>query len=99
MRASIAMLIASQTLEDLDFFLVDLALDNAETAKFGGLLLARRHQHVVRARLSSEADVGARWAGLRRRVRVVDHHRLLIAIVHLPPDPQLLHRVELVERR
>jgi hypothetical protein len=29
---------------------------------------------------------------------VVDHHRLLVPVVHLTPDPELLHRVEAVER-
>ena len=61
--------------------------------------LAGRDQDVVRPGLAGQADIGARRAGLSGGVRVVDDDRLLVAVVHLLPDPELLHRVEPVEGR
>ena len=56
-------------------------------------------QHVVRARLAGVGDVGPGRVGLGGGVRVVDDDRLLVAVVHLPPHLELLHRVEPVEGR
>ena len=56
------------------------------------------HQDVVRAGLVGVGDVGARGVGLGRGVRVVDDHRLLVAVVHVAVELQQVGGVELVER-
>ena len=61
--------------------------------------LACAHHHVVGVGLHGQTDVGARGVGLGRGVGVVDHDRLLAAVVHLTVEPEQVHGVELVERR
>src|ERR1700761_5448902 len=66
---------------DLDGFLGDNAVGDAVGAELrGGQLLAGGHQHVVRLRLIRVGDVGPRRVGLGGGVRVVDHHRFLVAL-------------------
>src|SRR5262252_6184590 len=81
------------------FFLVHLTVHDTERPEFGAVRLPGGNQDVVRPWLAGVGDVGTGWVSLGRGVRVVDDHRLLVAVVHLPPDPQLLQRVESVERR
>src|SRR6266581_823216 len=54
-------------------------------------------QQVVGPWFACERDVGTRRICLRRCMGVVDDDRLLVAVIHLPPDAVLLHRVEPVE--
>ena len=56
------------------------------------------HQDVVRAGLVRVRDVGAGGVRLGRGVRVVDDHRLLVAVVHLAVELEQVAGVELVER-
>src|ERR1700758_3698264 len=51
----------------------------------------------MRLRLAGVRDVRAGRVRLGGRVRVVDHHRLLVPVVHLTPHFELLERVEAVE--
>src|SRR6476620_11944845 len=80
---------------DGDLFFGHLAVDDSVGPELHRTLtipvLACADQHVVRTRLARQADVGAARVGLGRRVRVVDHHRLLVALVHLLVEPEQLH--------
>src|SRR4051812_25074882 len=77
--------------DDADRLLGDAAVHDAVRPDRGAPGVRGGHQEVVRARLTREVDVGPRRVRLGGRVGVVDHHRLLVTVVHLPPDPQLLH--------
>src|SRR5690606_15073391 len=83
--------------EDPHRLLGDHPVHDAERPDLRDLRVAGGDEQVVGAWLSGQVDVGARRVRLGGGVRVVDHHRLLVALLHLPPDPQLLHRVEPVE--
>src|SRR5437764_12744075 len=80
-------------------FLGHLPVHDAERADLRGFRVAGRHQQVVRVRVAGDVHVGPRRVCLGRGVRVVDDDRFLVAVVHLRPHPQLLGRVEPVERR
>src|SRR4051794_9212701 len=72
---------------DLDLFFRHRAVDDPVGPELHRTVaipvLAGRDEHVVRARLVRQADVGAAGVGLGRGVRVVDHHRLLVLGPHL----------------
>ena len=70
----------------------DHAVEDAERPDLGAVRVAGGHQQVVRLRPAGEPDVGTGRVGFGGGVRVVDHHRLLVRVVHLPPHPQLLPR-------
>src|SRR5215467_11882897 len=81
------------------FLLAHLTVHDTERPELGPIRLPGGYQDIVRPGLAGVGDVGAGRVGLGRGVGVVDDHRLLVAIVHLPPHPQLLKGVEPVERR
>ena len=93
-------------LDDVDVLLGDRTVDDAEAAELDlvadqaglGAVVPGGDEHVVGVGLGGVADVGARGVGLSGRVRVVDDHRLLVAVVHLAVELQQVGRVELVER-
>src|SRR5262249_38313678 len=88
---------ASKVFRDRDRFLGDLTVCYPVRTELGFLLIPGRYQDVVRLRLAGVRDVRARRERLGGGVRVVDHHRFLVTIVHLAPHPELFERVEAVE--
>src|SRR5262249_45914008 len=80
-------------------FLAHLTVHDTERPELGAVRIPGGYQHVVCPGLAGVGDVGAGRVGPGRGVGGVDDHRLLVAAVPLPPDPQLLQRVEPVERR
>src|SRR5215471_6902653 len=87
----------SRVFRDVHGFLGDLTVCNPVRTELGFLLIPGRYQDVIRLRLAGIRNVRARRIRLGGGVRVVDHHRFLVAIVHLAPHPELLERVEAVE--
>ncbi len=83
----------------LHFFLGDDAVHDAKRTDLLGVRLSGRHQKVVGIGLRRVGDVGPGRVGLGRGMRVIDHHRLLVARIHVAIEPKQIHRVELVERR
>src|SRR5260221_5059867 len=82
-----------------NLLLGDDSVDDQERADLGLVRLPGGYQQIMRRRLHRVRDVGPRRVCLRRCVRVVDDDGLLVTVLHLAPHPQLLHRVEPVERR
>jgi len=78
-------------------FLGDLTVCYPVRTELGFLLITGRNQDVMRLRLAGVGDVRARRVCLGGGVRVVDHYRFLVTIVHLAPHLELFERVEAVE--
>src|SRR5215468_7499772 len=81
----------------LDRLFGDLAVRYPVRTELGFVLIPGRYQDVMRLRLAGVRDVRARRVRLGGGVRVVDHHRFLVTIVHLAPHLELFERVEAVE--
>src|SRR5215472_1423897 len=88
---------ASRVFRCVHGFLGDLTVCNPVRTELGFLLIPGGYQDVMRLRLAGVRDVRARRVRLGGGVRVVDHHRFLVAIVHLAPHLELFERVEAVE--
>src|SRR6478752_1225587 len=97
-----------QLVHDDDLFLGHLAVDDPVGPELHGSVVIppvlieavpRAHEHIVGVGLAREADIGAAGIGLGGGVRVVDDHRLLVALVHLLVELEQVRGVELVERR
>src|SRR5258705_12447118 len=73
-------------IHDVDLFLGHHVVHDTERPDLLALRIPGRHEKVVGAGLAGEGDVGTGRVRLRRGVRVVDDHRLLVVVVHLTPD-------------